>query len=210
MKKLNLLFDADDVLENLVECWVCRINKKYGTSVKVDDITGWTMSEFFPELKESQIRSVLNEPELWHSLEPKPKSVDTLQAIKSEGHNIQIVTTSHFTTIVPKAERLLEMFPFISWDDITVTSKKQSVIGDALFDDGFHNLVGGKYHKYLVDRPWNRNYNERFEGMIRVYDFDDIYFHVDRLSKILCDDKVTTSCYLCRDKSCIKNELRGN
>ena len=31
MKKLTILVDMDDVLENLVECWVNELNKKCGS-----------------------------------------------------------------------------------------------------------------------------------------------------------------------------------
>lgn len=199
-----MLFDADDVLENLVECWVAMINKKYKTSVKAEDITSWQISDFFPELKKPQVYGVLSENDLWHSLEPKPNSAETLKLIKSEGHSVQIVTASYFTTMPAKAERLLEMFPFLSWDDITITARKQMVVGDALFDDKPENLIGGIYRKYLFDRPWNRSFNEKENGMIRVYNFDDIYREVDRLSKILCEDKVSTDCAHCRKIDCIK------
>lgn len=33
MKKLTILVDMDDVLENLVECWVDELNKKCGSSL---------------------------------------------------------------------------------------------------------------------------------------------------------------------------------
>ena len=33
MKKLTILVDMDDVLENLVECWVNELNKKCGSSL---------------------------------------------------------------------------------------------------------------------------------------------------------------------------------
>ena len=32
-RKPVILFDADDVLENLLECWVKLLNRRYGTSV---------------------------------------------------------------------------------------------------------------------------------------------------------------------------------
>ena len=37
MKKLTILVDMDDVLENLVECWVDELNKKCGSSLCEED-----------------------------------------------------------------------------------------------------------------------------------------------------------------------------
>ena len=33
MKKLTILFDADDTVENLSDCWIAMLNERYGTSV---------------------------------------------------------------------------------------------------------------------------------------------------------------------------------
>ena len=50
MKKLTILVDMDDVLENLVECWVDELNKKCGSSLCEEDITDWRIAKFFPSL----------------------------------------------------------------------------------------------------------------------------------------------------------------
>lgn len=50
MKKLTILVDMDDVLENLVECWVNELNKKCCSSLREEDITDWRIAKFFPQL----------------------------------------------------------------------------------------------------------------------------------------------------------------
>lgn len=40
MKKLTILFDADDTVENLSDCWIAMLNERYGTS-------SWTGSTSF-------------------------------------------------------------------------------------------------------------------------------------------------------------------
>ena len=67
MKKLLTLFDADDVLENLVECWTDIINKRYGLNVEIGNILSWTISDFFP-IDRDLVYNVLYEEQLWRSL----------------------------------------------------------------------------------------------------------------------------------------------
>ena len=44
MKKLTILFDADDTVENLSDCWIAMLNERYGTSVTPEDVHGWDIS----------------------------------------------------------------------------------------------------------------------------------------------------------------------
>lgn len=60
MKKLTILVDMDDVLENLVECWVDELNKKCGSSLCEEDITDWRIAKFFPSLTNEDLFSPLN------------------------------------------------------------------------------------------------------------------------------------------------------
>ena len=48
MKKLTILFDADDTVENLSDCWIAMLNERYGTSVTPEDVHGWDISLAFP------------------------------------------------------------------------------------------------------------------------------------------------------------------
>ena len=73
------------------------------------------------------------------------------------------------------------MFPCITYNDITITGKKGLVKGDALFDDGLHNLIGNPFKKFVFDRPWNRNVNDEELGLVRVYNFDDVRREVYKL-----------------------------
>ena len=89
-----------------------------------------------------------------------------------------MVTASDYHTCRVKVERLLEMFPFLDWNHIIITSNKQMVCGDILIDDGPHNLVGGKYFKILYDRPHNRKFDAGANNALRLYTWDEIYFAI--------------------------------
>lgn len=175
MRKLTILFDADDVVENLCDCWISMLNEKYGTSVVLDDVRDWDITLAFPTLSKDQVFSVLHDDRIWARLAPLPGSVETLQKLYDEGHQLYMVTASDYRTCKPKVERLLELFPFLDWGHIIITSHKQMVRGDVLIDDGPHNLVGGEYFKILFDRPHNRSYDAPGNAMLRLHTWEEIY-----------------------------------
>ena len=50
MNRLTILIDMDDVLENLIECWITELNSRHETTVHPEDITDWRIGTFFPFL----------------------------------------------------------------------------------------------------------------------------------------------------------------
>lgn len=174
MNKRTILFDADDTVENLCDCWIAMLNERYGTSVTLEDVRDWDITLAFPTLTKEQVFGVLHDDELWRRITPIPGSVEVLQKLHQEGHQLYMVTASGYRTCKTKAERLLELFPFLDWEHIIITSHKQMVRGDILIDDGPHNLVGGEYFKILFDRPHNRNYDDAANGMLRLHTWEEI------------------------------------
>lgn len=88
MKKLTILFDADDTVENLSDCWIAMLNERYGTSVTPEDVHGWDISLAFPTLTKEQVFGVLYDDELWRRITPIPGSVEVLQKLYDEGHQL--------------------------------------------------------------------------------------------------------------------------
>ena len=55
MTRLRILFDADDVAEDLIGNWVLAVNEKYGTAVTPEDVRDWDITKAFPTLTREQI-----------------------------------------------------------------------------------------------------------------------------------------------------------
>ena len=146
MKKLTILFDADDTVENLSDCWIAMLNERYGTSVTPEDVHGWDISLAFPTLTKEQVFGVLHDDELWRRITPIPGSIEVLQKLYDEGHQLYMVTACN----------------------------KQMVRGDVLIDDAPHNLVGGEYAKILFDRPHNRSFDHVAHDALRVNTWEEI------------------------------------
>lgn len=94
IKRLTILIDMDDVLENLVECWVADLNRKHGTTVRPEDITNWLIGEFFPSLTKEELFAPLNDPAFWGNLSPMPFAQDVVCRLIDDGHLVRVVTSS--------------------------------------------------------------------------------------------------------------------
>lgn len=171
---LTILFDADDVAEDLVNCWISLLNERYGTAVAFEDIKDWDITLAFPTLTKEQLFGVLQEDELWQRLEPMPGSQRILQKWYDQGYQLYMVTASDYRTCKMKVERILQMFPFLDWEHIIFASNKQMVRGDILIDDGAHNLIGGTYYKIMFNRPRNRSLDVEKYDIHRAETWDDV------------------------------------
>lgn len=176
MKRLTVMADMDDTLEDLLGAWVSYLNTRYGTSVQKDEVAQWDISQAFPTLDKAQVYEPLYLDSFWRSVKPIDGAAETLQKLMADGHRVLIVTTSAYQTLHTKMEEVLfRYFPFLTWDDVIITSHKQLVNGDVLVDDGTHNLEGGDYLRILMDAPHNRAYDAEKNGMTRVYNWDEAY-----------------------------------
>jgi len=172
---MTILVDMDDVLEGLVGAWVDYLNLKYGTQVRAEDIVEWNVDEYFPSLTHKQVHGVLKERAFWDAVKPLHGAQEGLKRLIDAGHEVYIVTNSHYKTVAPKMERVLfKYFPYLKWSQVILTAHKQMVRGDVLIDDGIQNLEGGEYEKILMDAPHNHEYNAEANGMYRVCNWDDI------------------------------------
>lgn len=109
---------------------------------------------------------------------------EVLQKLIADGHKVLIVTTSNYHTLASKMERVLfKYFPFLTWDDVIITSHKQLVNGDVLIDDGIHNLEGGNYFKILMTAQHNKKYDAEANGMLRVETWAEVYSTITFLAE---------------------------
>lgn len=181
-KSLTILFDADDTSENLSEVWLALLNEKYGFHVSVEDIRDWDISLAYPGLSREQVYGALDWDELWRRLSPLPGSQRVLQRLFDEGHQLFMVSATGYRHCRPKMEAILSMFPFLDWDHVILTSRKQLIRGDVLIDDGPHNLIDGSYARILFDRPYNRAFPDRASGCLRAHNWDEVYTMIEELA----------------------------
>lgn len=178
MKKLTILVDMDDTIENLSEAWINYLNNRYGTNVRPKDICEWSIEKVFPELSPDDVYSALREEALWETVKPLPGAVKYLKKLIDDGNRVIIVTASHPDTVSVKMNRVLfKYFPFISYEDVIISSKKQLIQGDFLIDDAPHNM-GGSYKGLLFTANHNKNVSDDElvdMNAVRVDNWKEVY-----------------------------------
>lgn len=171
----------DDTIENLLETWVSFLNETHGTKVHKDDIDDWDISKAFPTIDIQQVYAPLFNENMWKRVKPLPGAVKYLKRLIDDGHKVVIVTASHQDTVAMKLNNVLfKYFPYLSTNDVIVTSQKQLIRGNILIDDAPHNLEGGGYFGILVTSPHNRAYDADANGFVRADSWEEIY-------NIVCD-----------------------
>jgi 5'(3')-deoxyribonucleotidase len=166
----------DEVLNTLLESWVEYLNARFGKNAKAEDINAWDLRCIYPDLTDEEVNSPLYDGVFWEMVRVKPHSVEALKEMVDDGHEVFIVTAQLvYQTIPEKMDWLFEKFPYLLWDNVIITRRKQLVKGDVLIDDAVHNLEGGDYMKILMDCPNNRRYDAEGNGMYRVYDLKEAY-----------------------------------
>jgi len=176
MRKLRILVDMDQVLNNLLNRWVEYLNGRYGADASVRDIKKWDLSCVYPGLTKEEVDRPIGEDAFWEGLSTMPHSVETIRRMVGDGHEVYVVTAaSVYRTIPAKIDWLLANYPSLSWEDVVIANKKQIVTGDVLIDDAVHNLEGGDYFKILIDSPNNAGYDAEGNGMARAPDLKAAY-----------------------------------
>lgn len=179
----TILVDMDDTIENCTEAWVRLVNKLYGTDVDPLSLRDWDVSVAFPTLTREQVYDVTLTDEFWYGVTPIDGAVEYLKRLIDDGNKVYIVTCAAYETLRIKMEEVLfKYFPYISWRDVIIASKKQMIQADYLVDDGIHNHIDGEYKKLLFTAPHNCEYNAEENGMIRVHSWQEVY-------KIISEDK---------------------
>lgn len=170
-----ILIDMDDTIEQLLKAWLKGVNDRYGYSVQYGDFTTWDVAAPYPGLTREQVYSIPDEPGFWGTVEPIEGAAEAIKGFMDAGHEVYIVTATPYISVAEKMDDLLfRWFPFISWDQVIITKRKQLIKGDVLIDDGVHNLEGGEYVKILMTAPHNRDYDAEANGMIRVNNWKEI------------------------------------
>lgn len=183
MKKLRILCDADDTIENLTTHWLDVLNSRYNRNVKKEELKIWDMTAAFPDLKPEEVLEPLYCNEFWERITPIDNSGYYLERLMNEGHELYVVTASIPETFNAKVKKLLNMFPFLNRNQIILAHNKQQISGDVLIDDAVHNLIGGSYIKFLYHQPNNASFNEYVHDITRVFSWEDVYCRIQSLSE---------------------------
>lgn len=184
-----ILVDMDDVLEDLQEAWINRLNKKFALNVNKSTVTDWNIQIYYPNLTKDEVFSPLFEEDFWENVNPKKDAIEILNKLKKDGYSIYLVTSSAYETLTNKFSKALwPYFPFLDTDHIIICNHKQLIKGHVLIDDGVHNLIDKpfkpSYYKILFTANPNKYFNTAETDIKRVSNWYEVYSIIERLFKI--------------------------
>jgi len=181
--KITLLVDMDDTIEDLLRAWIGCINKKYHTNVLPEEVTTWDISKSFPSIPKEKVYAPIHKNSFWKKVEPRKDAMIYLEKLFNQGFKIYLCTATNPDTVKSKFDNVVKRyFPYIDWEHIIITSKKQLIYGDILIDDGIHNLLFGRYKKILMTAPHNAWFKEETTDIVRVDNWKDAYKEIIKIA----------------------------
>ena len=179
--------DFDGTINNMIDTWVEWLNYKHATAVKVEDIVDWELSKVFPNLTKDELFEPLNTPEFWYYVTIKQDAVNIIERLIKDGHEIYIVTSSHYRILQPKLDNcLFAHFPFLKKENVIITYNKSLIKCDILLDDAEHNLKDFNGIKVLFDASYNKN---SIVQDFRVTSWEDFYELINELKIVGIGEK---------------------
>jgi 5'-nucleotidase len=162
MKRMRtLLVDMDSVICDLMSEWHRRYNRDYNDDLTVDRLLCWDSEKYVKPECGLKIYDYLKEPGLFLGLKPLPHAIEVLERLH-KSFDILIVTSSVSTAYAEKERWVEQHLPFIDKKNLIFAHRKNMIVGDLLFDDAPHNLLGfaatGRT-AVAMDYPYNRNVN---------------------------------------------------
>lgn len=173
---MRLGIDLDGVVANFNQGWIDFYNREFGADLTAELIDTWDgltkmthfedMGAFWRWSSDLDGRSLF-----WH-LETFPGTVEALEALHDEGHEIVILTTKPHFAITDTHEWIEAKG--IPADEIHILVEKWRIDCDVYLDDGPHvlpRLVAHRPDRLVCRyvRPWNHP----VPGAVDVADFDE-------------------------------------
>lgn len=162
-KRLVFKIDIDGVLRDMLSVMVDLYNKEFGTTMKVSDVTDYSLKKSFPLFEENGMDVYdyfLNVHATDTMLAPMFEDANKIiEQIRAKGHKIVIVTYQPSIKANVLTLEWLEINK-IQYDDICFVNgpDKTGIPCDIIIDDCPDFLEAEKDAKKIcVDQPYNRN-----------------------------------------------------
>lgn len=173
---MYVIFDLHDTIAQFIESWLKSYNYKWKDNLKKEQITDWDLKKFVKQECGSQVYDLLKYPKIYKRMNSVPYAFETVNAFRNLGFEIVYGTACENSVIDANFEWLKEYGFWKNNDHLIVTTSKNLIRGDILFDDGWHNVENFPGFKVLIGQPWNQNIN--FKN--RINSFKEILDDIDK------------------------------
>lgn len=189
-RPLKILFDFDDVLNDLSKKWIAELNRRYHQSVSWEELTDFDLTKAFPKLSAYQIFLPYLEGTVYLDINPVREAQQLVEELSAE-HELYVATlnllglnavdlyeylwngeTTHCVDYL--LQFLAEYYPQISHKNLLLVGKKEMLRGDVLIDDNPDYLMRFDGLRILLDKPYNKSFDESAHGIRRAMTYKDI------------------------------------
>lgn len=198
---IRILFDFDDILNDLSKCWIAELNRTYGTRVKFEDVKDYELTESFPELSMYQLYLPYLDGRLYLDIHPIKEAqklvehlalTDELFVCTAGLVGVDTMTVYEYlwnnetTKCTDNLLRFLgEFYPQFKQENVIICANKHMVNGDVLIDDNPEHLVTFPGARILMDKPYNKDFDAVGNGIIRVKSYDEIAHRIEMIRESL-------------------------
>ena len=169
-QKQIIYLDIDQVLFPLIETVLEKYNAKYNDTLSHENFSDYDISKYIKPECRHLFEEFANQ-DLFESMTPYSGAVEAVEYL-NERYRIFYATAAHGYTIAYRDKMLEKWFPSFQSRQLIMIREKHLLVGDALVDDSYQNLINGNFKKFLMDFPWNRNFDEKAIGAKRIYGWD--------------------------------------
>ncbi len=172
--RMRIICDMDEVLVNFIEPLVKQYNKGLvydDLEMTVEEITDW---ELHQDLKDI----FLHTEGFFFNLPPLEGAIEGIRKLAEE-HDIIIASSPSYTGRIAaeKIDWVKKWLPEMI-DNLVLTHNKGVFDAHVMIDDSVRFLEQFYAGRIIMDRPWNRDYNE---ADVRAYNWDDILWNIGHL-----------------------------
>jgi len=166
---VKIIVDQDEVLAQFVQAILDRWNRENGTSWQRSQVDMWRMETVLGKTRDGRdaeglIDQWMCEPGFFEDLEPMPDAIWGFNELRKE-HDVLVATSIPEVAVNAfdgKRRWMRKHFPDWSMKNFISCSRKGSLQGDVIIDDGAHNIEDwrrchGSEVALLLDAPWNQH-----------------------------------------------------
>lgn len=179
--------DIDNTINDLCKSVLSVYNEDSGDTLTIDDIKAYRIEQFVKPEYQEEFYKYFMDKRVWKRIKPIDKAVETIKEWCKEGHEIVFVTSTESYNLYKKEGWLKRLFPEINMRKslCKIPEGKKWWLSelDVIIDDFSDNIINSKHHKILLDYPWNRDVNDKDEGIVRCFNWGDIFKEIKRFDK---------------------------
>jgi len=177
---MNIGIDCDDVVCDLGNAWILKYNQDYDDNLKKEDITQWDVSQFVKKECGKKVFEYFNDPILYLKCLEIPNSLNCINILKEQGHNILFISACMPKTMEAKYEWLKKHNYINSINEFIAIYDKSLINVDILLDDKPETIQKFPNGKMLYSQPWNQSYN-----LPRVNNWEEFIKFVKKYNDLL-------------------------